>query len=101
MSRPRRSKDHSPSSRSKADACRRPHLVNTKDNTNAGSLRSAIDQANADPDPASDQIDFNIPTTDPGYRMRPCRSWAIEPSQEFPTFPRGRDQWIFADRLPS
>src|SRR5579871_1912816 len=53
-----------------------PYVVTTTADAGLGSLRDAITQVNLDTshtayaspsNPAVDEIDFNIPTTDPGY----------------------------------
>jgi len=45
------------------------YTVTTTADSGAGSLRWAIEQANANP--GADGIDFNIPNTDPGYYVDP------------------------------
>lgn len=55
-------------------------VTNTND-SGPGSLRWAIEQANANPGP--DTIAFNIPTTDPGYDAA-TGVWMIRPTSELP-----------------
>ncbi len=65
-------------------------VTNTSDNTGAGSLRWAIGQVNADTtDTAAspDQIQFNIPTTDPGYNGS-LGVWTISPTSSLPAVSR-------------
>ena len=56
-------------------------VVNTNDDSDTGSLRWAIDQANALP--GADRIEFAIPTTDPGYDAK-SGVWTIAISQALP-----------------
>src|SRR6516162_8135738 len=60
-------------------------VMNTAD-SGAGSLRQAILDSNAAPPPAggTNQIEFNIPTTDPGYDGA-NQSWVIAPLSSLPT----------------
>ncbi len=61
-------------------------VTNTSDNTSMGSLRWAIGQVNSDgtDTPASpDQIQFDIPTTDPGYKAG-IGVWTIAPTTPLP-----------------
>ena len=64
------------------------YLVTTTADSGPGSLCDAINQINLDPshalyasasNPNVDEIDFNIPTTDPGYNSGTC-SFTIQPS---------------------
>jgi hypothetical protein len=57
-----------------------PFLVTNTNDGGPGSLRWAITQADHDPNPGVDEIDFNIPTTDPGYHPPTATSpdwWTI------------------------
>jgi titin len=56
-------------------------VINAND-SGPGSLRSAIQQANANPGP--DTIIFNIPPDDPGYNPA-TRAWTIRPLSPLPT----------------
>ena len=59
-------------------------VTRTADDTNVGSLRWAITQANLNP--GADIIDFNIPESDPGYYTESATShwWRIELSSNLP-----------------
>lgn len=58
------------------------YTVTTTADSGSGSLRWAIEQANANPGP--DTIAFNVSTTDPGYDAA-TGMWTIRPASELPT----------------
>ena len=58
-------------------------VTNTAD-TGAGSLRQAISDSNLDAIDAPNTIDFDIPTSDPGYRIS-GNYWAIMPASPLPS----------------
>jgi uncharacterized delta-60 repeat protein len=69
-----------------------PYVVSTTADSGPGSLREAINQINADTvhglytsptDPTRDEIDFNIPTTDPGYSAS-AGTFTIQPASPLP-----------------
>ncbi len=69
-----------------------PYIVTTTADAGVGSLRDAITQINADTthtlyasptDPTKDEIDFNIPTSDPGYNSGTA-SFSIQPTAGVP-----------------
>jgi autotransporter-associated beta strand protein len=69
-----------------------PYLVTTTADSGPGSLRDALAQINADAghslypsrnDPTKDEIDFDIPTTDPGYNSA-TGAFTIEPLSALP-----------------
>ena len=65
-------------------------VTDTLDDTNPGSLRWAIGQVDADTtDTAAspDQIQFQIPTSDPGYDAT-TGVWTIAPATALPTVAR-------------
>jgi hypothetical protein len=63
---------------------------NTHD-SGAGSLRDAIHQANADIEgPGVDTIDFNVPTSDPGFNAA-NHTWTIAPLSALPAIDRPVD----------
>jgi uncharacterized repeat protein (TIGR01451 family) len=63
-----------------------PFMVMNTADSGAGSLRQAILDSNAAPPPAgsTNLIEFNIPTTDPGYNAA-SQSWTIAPQSSLPT----------------
>jgi uncharacterized repeat protein (TIGR01451 family) len=63
-----------------------PFMVMNTVDSGAGSLRQAILDSNAAPPPAggTNLIEFNIPTTDPGYNVT-SQSWTIAPLTSLPT----------------
>lgn len=56
-------------------------VINT-DDTGSGSLRWAIDNANAAS--GTNTIDFNISTLDPGYDLEGNQRWRIQPTTDLP-----------------
>lgn len=61
------------------------YTVTTTADSGAGSLRLAIEQANANP--GADGIDFNIPNTDPGYYVDPVSGdawWSMVVASSLP-----------------
>jgi uncharacterized delta-60 repeat protein len=78
-------------------AVRGPYAVTTTADSGPGSLRDAINQINADTghtlfpsptDPTRDEIDFAIPTTDPGY-SNSARTFTIQPATPLPAITNG------------
>jgi len=63
-----------------------PFMVMNTADSGAGSLRESILDSNAAPPPAggTNLIEFNIPTTDPGYNAT-SQSWTIAPLSSLPT----------------
>jgi parallel beta-helix repeat protein len=59
------------------------YVVTSTADSGAGSLRAAIAGANVANSPAPDTIDFNIPTTDPGYSAS-NGAWTIQPAAALP-----------------
>ena len=66
-------------------------VIDTSDSTSAGSLRWAIGRVNSDATDGAaspDRIDFDIPTTDPGYGLTTPGVWTIAPATALPTLTR-------------
>jgi len=59
------------------------HVVTTTASEGAGSLRAAIDAANAAPSHQPQCITFQIPTTDPGFDPT-AGTWTIQPTTVLP-----------------
>lgn len=57
------------------------YIVTTTADSGPGSLRDAINQVNAGID---NTINFNIPTSDPGYNAS-ANTWTIKPATDLPT----------------